>query len=94
MSSHHEWVEEITTAHDTQKPYAPENGKPLQFKPGDPVIFTNDAGISFPLRVTAYYPRPASPCGLYARGARYLLDWSCPWFPVAESALRLDESRT
>jgi hypothetical protein len=32
--------------------------------------------------------------GMYANGARYLLDWDCPWFPVAESRLRLDESRT
>ena len=27
-----------------------------------------------------------------AKGARYLLDWECPWFPVVESCLRLDES--
>jgi hypothetical protein len=64
----------------------------LRFKAGDPVIYTNPAGIEFPLRVTGFYQRPASPCGQYANGARYLLDWDCPWFPVPESRLRLDES--
>ena len=39
------------------------------------------------------YERPAAPDGMYAKGARYLLDWECPWFPVVESCLRLDESR-
>lgn len=89
MSSHWEWAEEVTAQHDAQKPFAPENGQPLRFGIGDAVIFTNDAGIEFPLRVTGFYKRPASPDGMYARGARYLLDWDCPWFPVAESCLRL-----
>lgn len=94
MSSHHEWAEEATARHDAQKPFAPENGQPLQFKAGEPVIYTNPAGIEFALRVTGLYERPASPDGMYANGARYLLDWDCHWFPVAESRLRLDESRT
>ena len=93
MSSHHEWVQEVAEQHDKQKPYAPENGQPLSFKIGDPVIYKNPAGIEFPLRVIGFYQRPALPDGMYANGARYLLDWDCPWFPVAESGLRLDESR-
>lgn len=93
MSSHHEWVEEVTAQHDAEKPYAPENGRALRFKVGDPVICKNPYGIEFALRITGFYLRPALPCGRYANGARYLLDWDCPWFPVEESCLRLDESR-
>ena len=93
MSSHHEWAEEVTARHDALKPYAPENGQPLRFKVGDPVIYTNPAGIEFPLRITGFYRRPASPDAMYANGARYLLDWECPWFPVRQSCLRPDESR-
>ncbi|MBO0501830.1 hypothetical protein KXR69_26435 [Ralstonia holmesii] len=93
MSSHWEWAEQVTAQHDAEKPFAPENGQPLRFKVGDPVIYTNPAGLEFALRVTGFYERPASPDGMYAKGARYLLDWECPWFPVVESCLRLDESR-
>ena len=82
-----------TAQHDEQKPFAPENGQPLLFKAGDPVIYTNQAGIEFALRVTGFYERPTTPDGMYAKGARYLLDWDCPWFPAVESCLRLDESR-
>jgi len=88
MSSHHEWAEEVTAQHDAEKPFAPENGQPLRFQVGDSVIYKNDAGIEFPLRVTGFYQRPASPDGMYARGARYLLDWDCPWFPATEASLR------
>ncbi|MDF1482035.1 hypothetical protein [Extensimonas sp. H3M7-6] len=63
------------------------------FKSGDPVIYTNPAGLEFALRVAGFYDRPTAPDGMYAKGARYLLDWGCPWFPVAESCLRMDESR-
>lgn len=94
MSSHQEWEEEVTAQHDAQKPFAPENGQPLRFKIGDPVIYTNPAGIDFPLRVTGFYQRPDSPDGMYATGARYLLDWNSPWYPVPESRLRLDATRT
>lgn len=93
MSSHQEWEEEVTAQHDAQKPFAPENGQPLRFKIGDPVIYTNPAGIDFPLRVTGFYQRPGSPDGMYATGARYLLDWNSPWYPVPESRLRLDATR-
>lgn len=93
MSSHWEWVERVTAEHDAQKPFAPENGQPLQFRPGDPVIFTNDEGIEFPQRVTGFFARPEKPCGLYANGARYMLDWACHWFPAKEASLRLDPSR-
>ena len=93
MSSHHDYILEITAEHDAFKPFPPENGQPLKFKAGDPVIYTNPAGLEFALRVTGFYERPASPDGMYAKGARYLLDWDCPWFPVPESRLRLDESR-
>lgn len=89
MSSHHDWAVEVTARHDVQKPFAPENGESLRFNMGDLVIYTNPAGIEFPLRITGSYQRPAKPDGMYARGARYLLDWECPWFPVDESCLRL-----
>ncbi len=93
MSSHHDWVEEITAEHDKDKPFAPENGQPLRFKVGDPVIYTNDAGFKFRRRITGFFERTDKACGLYARGARYMLDWSTPWFPVPESRLQLDGSR-
>ena len=42
MSSHWEWMEEVIRKHDAEHPFAPENGQPLKFKPGDKVIYTND----------------------------------------------------
>lgn len=92
MSSHHEWVEEVMAEHDAHKPFAPENGQPLRFAIGDRVIYTNPAGIEFRRRITGFFHRPASPSGLYARGARYLVDSDCHWMPVAESSLRLDDA--
>jgi hypothetical protein len=88
MASIHDYIEQAVRKHDEEKPFAPENGQSLKFSPGDSVIFTNDAGIEFLLKVTGYYERPSEPCSLYARGARYYLDWNCPWFPVAECKLR------
>lgn len=72
-SSHHDYTLEITAQHDALKPFAPENGRPLRFAIGDAVIFTNEFGAQFRLRITAIY-RPTGLSGLYARGARYLLD--------------------
>lgn len=89
MSSHWEWQEKVVAQHDLEKPFAPENGEPLKFKIGDPVIYTNDYGVSFRLRITGFY-QPAEPCSLYATGRRYLLDWSCPWFPVKEAQMLVD----
>ncbi|MGY6272139.1 hypothetical protein ACXIUT_20815 [Achromobacter denitrificans] len=89
MSSHHEWVEKVVALHDARKPFAPENGHPLRFQAGDPVIYTNPAGVQFRLRVLDFY-RPAHPCALYAFGARYLLDSDSPWMPVSENSLRPD----
>lgn len=88
MSSHHDWVIEVSAQHDAERPFAPENRQPLRFAVGDRVIYTNPAGLEFARRITGFY-RPASPCGLYARGARYLIDSYSPWFPVSESSLRL-----
>ncbi|WP_346430174.1 hypothetical protein [Cupriavidus basilensis] len=93
MSSHHDWIKEVTAQHDEQTPFAPENGRALRFQIGDRVIYTNKAGIEFRRRVTGFY-RPESPCGLYARGARYLIDSDAPWMPVSESSLRLVEDRS
>lgn len=92
MSSHHDWAEHIIAEHDRLKPFAPENGQPLKFKVGDPVIFTNEAGIEYPLTVTGLY-QPDSTNTMYATGRRYLLDSDSWWFPVPEASLRLDESR-
>lgn len=88
MSSHWEWAERVNAEHDRDKPFAPENGQPLRFAIGDHVIFTNDYGVEFEMQVTGFYERPAPPCGLYARGHRYLVNSSSPWFPVKESSLR------
>jgi hypothetical protein len=88
MSSHWEWAEERMREHDAQKPYAPENGQALQFKPGDKVIYTNEFGVEFAQTVTGYYLRPEKPCGQYANGARYFLDTSAHWFPHTERSLR------
>ena len=71
MSSHHDYILEITAQHDALKPFAPENGQLLRFKVGDAVICTNEFGAQFRRRVTGFY-RPAVPSGLYARGRRYL----------------------
>lgn len=90
MSSHWEWCDEVVAAHDRDKPFSPENGEPLKFEIGDPVIFTNDYGVCFRLRITGFY-HPEKPCALYATGSRYMVDSDSPWFPVKESALRLDE---
>lgn len=90
MSSHWEWAKKVVAQHDLEKPFAPENGAPLKFKIGDPVIFTNTYGVSFRQRITGFY-QPTEPCSLYATGSRYLVDSSSPWFPVKESALQLDE---
>ncbi len=91
MSSHHDYILEITAQHDALKPFAPENEKPLRFAIGDAVIYTNEFGAQFQRRVTGFY-RPAGLSGLYARGARYLLDSSSPWMPMSESSLRPDGS--
>ena len=91
MSSHHDYIIEITAQHDALKPFAPENGQPLRFKIGDAVIYTNEFGAQFRRCVTGFY-RPAGLSGLYARGARSLLNSSSPWMPVSESSLRPNES--
>jgi hypothetical protein len=91
MSSHHDYIIEITAQHDALKPFAPENGQPLRFAIGDAVIYTNEFGVQFHRRVTGFY-KPNEPSGLYARGRRYYPDSSAPWMPVAESSLRPDDS--
>lgn len=90
MQSHWDWSNDVITVHNKEKPYAPENGQPLKFKPGDKVIYTNPEGIEFVLHVTGYY-RPAVIDSLYATGSRYFLDWDCHWFPVKEENLRYAE---
>jgi hypothetical protein len=90
MSSHHDYIIEITAQHDALKPFAPENGQPLRFKIGDAVIYTNEYGAQFRCRVTGFY----QPTGLGPVRARcaLLLDSSSPWMPVSESSLRPDDS--
>jgi len=91
MSSHHDYILEITAQHDAIKPFAPENGQPLRFEIGDAVIYTNEYGAQFRCNVTGFY-QPTGLSGLYARGSRYLMDSSSPWMPVSESSLRPDDS--
>ena len=55
MSSHHDYILEITAEHDAFKPFPPENGQPLRFKIGDAVIYTNEFGAQFRRRVTGFY---------------------------------------
>lgn len=87
MSSHYTWEAAAIKQHDREKPFAPENGRPLQFNVGDAVIYTNDYGVSFgPHRVTGLY-QPAMQCSLYATGYRYYLDTASHWMPVKESSL-------
>ncbi|UOB04352.1 hypothetical protein [[Acidovorax] ebreus] len=58
MSSHHDYILEITAEHDAFKPFPPENGQPLRFALGDAVIYTNGFGAQFRCRVTGFY-RPS-----------------------------------
>lgn len=89
MSSHHEWADEVIARHEAEKPFAPENGQPLLFSPGDVVIHTNEYGAKSRHTITGYF-KPGTPSTQYANGARYLLDWDCHWVPVAEACLQLD----
>jgi hypothetical protein len=89
MIGHHTAVMEAVALHDATKPFAPENGNPLRFNVGDNVIYTNDHGAEFRLRVTGFY-RPDFPSLLYATGARYLVNSDAPWAPVEETSLRHD----
>jgi hypothetical protein len=86
MSSHWAWAERVIKNHNKEKPFAPENGQPLRYKIGDKVIFTNEYGVEFSLSVTGYY-EPEEMTAQYALGKRYMLDWDCPWMPVAEASL-------
>jgi hypothetical protein len=87
MSSHWEYVDRVVAEHDDNKPFAPENGQPLKFKTGDAVIYTNPNGIEYYLTVKGLYERQTQGA-MYARGARYLLDWSCHWYPAMEANMR------
>ncbi len=62
MSSHHDYIIEITAQHDALKPFAPENGQPLRFKIGDAVIYTNEYGVQFRSCINGFY-RPTEPSG-------------------------------
>ena len=90
MSGHHEWEQETIEQHNTQRPFAPENGEVLKFKVGNPVVYTNEFGVSFHRRITALY-RPEPIDSLYATGHRYLLDKDSYWMPVKEANLCLNE---
>lgn len=92
MSSHQDWADEICAKHKAEKPFAPENGQPLQFTVGDAVIYTNSYGVEFQQCVTGFY-QPGEGNTLYARGYRYLLDTDCYWMPVTETSLRKDDQR-
>ena len=92
MSSFWDWEKSIVADHYQCKPYSPENGNALKFKPGTPVIYTNDHGFEFPLVVTGYY-NPIQKDAINASGGRYMLDWECYWFPVSESSLLADPTR-
>lgn len=93
MSSHWDWAVRVCADHDKNKPFAPENGRPLQFKVGDPVIYSNDYGVRFRFRVTRLMS-PAEDALQYALGKRYFLNSSAHWMPHTEACLELDVLRT
>lgn len=58
---------------------------PCDFKVGDAVIFTNDYGVEFDLRVVGFASEPHTDCD----DPRFVyLDSSCWWFSVKASSLR------
>jgi len=59
---------------------------PCSFKPGDPVIYTNDYGVEFELTVRGFAP------DLF-HGRFVYLDSDCWWMPKAPESLRIDEER-
>ena len=73
--SHQDWENEMIEKHNSEKPFAPENGNELLFKAGDDVIYTNP---NLPNPIDSHY----------AVGRRYLLDWDCIWFPVKECDMK------
>lgn len=83
MASHYHWEAAVIKRHKMQKPFAPENGRPLQFKIGDPVVYTNDYGVMFAQKVIGLY-QPGEMTSLYATGYRYYLDKVSHWMPVKE----------
>jgi len=87
MSSYWAWKEELVARHDQLKPFAPENGRLLRFAVGDPVLTINGYGLILPgFKIVGFY-KPKTIDSLYAAGYRYLIDWACHWFPVAEKEL-------
>ena len=86
VRSHADWQAAVIHLHDQEAPFAPENGSPLRFSVGDPVIYANASGALFSCRIRALYA-PEHPCSLYAMGARYLLDGFGSHMPVAEAEL-------
>jgi hypothetical protein len=85
MSNHWDWSKRVIAEAKETKLFAPENGESLKFSIGQNVIYTNDCGCEFKLKITGFYVKDDS---LYACGSRYLLDWSCPWMPEKEANLR------
>jgi hypothetical protein len=79
MSSHHDYIIEITAQHDALKPFAPENGQPLRFKIGDAVIYTNEFGAQFRRRVTGFYQPTGPGCTRAVRAAEldFAVDAGC-----------------
>ena len=69
--------------------FAPENGQSLKFKIGDRIVYTNPQGVKFNLKVTGFYKKMSNDDAMYAKGARYLLDWDCPWYPAEEKRMEL-----
>lgn len=78
---------ELVRQHDDERPYAPENGHPLAFAPGDRVTFVNDYGVRFPGHVVVRIMQRDEDEWLYCAGRRYFIDSDSPWFPVCEENL-------
>lgn len=58
---------------------------PCEFKVGDPVVFTNEYGVEFKLRVLGFDPEPVE----REQGLAFIYVFKCAWwFAVPAATLR------
>lgn len=85
--SHHEMMKLTIEKHDSERPFAPENGQPLKFKAGDIVTFINDFGFRRSGKTVTRIMKREEDESLYCIGYRYYIDSDSPWMPVKETQL-------
>lgn len=91
LMSHHDMMKLTIEKHDRERKFAPENGQLLKFKVGDKVTFVNDFGFIRTGKTVTRIMRREEDESFYCMGRRYYIDSDCPWMPVKESNLRLEE---